>query len=131
MPVRPTILATTTAKKLFNPIPGAMANGLFATNAITIIPIKDAIQVAKNTPFHKFCPSAPNPVRRFGFKAMMYAIVINVVKPAMISVFTVVWFSLILKIFSICSICTLHSYIHSINLYAVLHRNYDAAASLY
>ena len=43
MPVRPTMLATTTAKKLFNPIPGAMANGLFATNAITIIPIKDAM----------------------------------------------------------------------------------------
>ena len=131
MPVIPTMLATTTAKKLFNPIPGAMANGLFAANAITIIPIKDAIQVAKNTPFHRFCPSAPKLVRRFGFRAMIYAIVINVVKPAMISVFTVVWFSLILKILLSHSICTLHSDTHAINLYAVLHRDYDAAAPLY
>ena len=100
-PVMLTILATTTAKKLLSPIPGASANGLLARNAMTNIPTAEAIHVARNTPFHSaFVPSAPNPVRRFGLRAMMYAIVMNVVRPARISVLTVVLFCLSLKIFS-------------------------------
>ena len=101
IPVRLTIFATTTAKKLLSPIPGASANGLFARNAIINIATADAIHVARKTPFHKaFVPSAPKPVRRFGLSAIMYAIVMNVVSPAIISVLTVVLFSLSLKIFS-------------------------------
>ena len=65
------MLATTTAKKLLSPIPGAKAKGLFAAKAITNMAMAEAIQVAINTPFQRFCPSAPKPVSRFGFKAMM------------------------------------------------------------
>ncbi len=85
------ILATTTAKKLFRPIPGAMAKGLLARKAMRMVPIPEVIQVAKKTPFQSWEPTSKL-VSRFGFKAMMYAIVINVVKPAMTSVFTLVWF---------------------------------------
>ena len=66
-----TILATTTAKKLLSPMPGAIAKGLLAANAITNMPIAEAIQVAKKTPFHRSAPSAPKPVSRLGFRAMM------------------------------------------------------------
>ena len=41
------------------------------------------MQVAKNMPFHKEVPPfLPKPVRRLGFKAIIYAIVIKVVMPA-------------------------------------------------
>ena len=96
------MLATTTAKKLLSPIPGAITKGLFAAKAITKVPIAEAIQVARNTPFHNSePPSEPKPVRIFGFRAMIYAMVINVVRPAKISVRTSVPFSLSLKIFFI------------------------------
>ena len=65
-------MVTTTAKKLFSPIPGAMANGLFARNAITMVPIADAIQVARKTPFQSSgMVSLPKPVSRFGFRAII------------------------------------------------------------
>ena len=66
-----TMLPTTTAKKLFRPIPGAIAKGLLARNAMQNVPMADAMQVARNTPFHRSCPAAPKPVSRFGFNAMM------------------------------------------------------------
>ena len=100
MPVSPTMFKTTVAKKLFSPMPGAIAKGLLATNAITKIPIADAIQVARKTPFQSSLPSAPKFVSRFGFRAIMYAIVMNVVRPAITSVFAVVLFSLSLNNFS-------------------------------
>jgi xanthine/uracil/vitamin C permease (AzgA family) len=65
------ILLTTTAKKLFRPIPGAKQKGLLAMNAMLTMPMKDAIQVARNTPFHSALPSAPKLVSRLGFRAMM------------------------------------------------------------
>jgi hypothetical protein len=95
------MFATTTAKKLLSPIPGAIANGLFAKNAMQNIPIADAIHVERNIAFHNSdVPLAPKPVKRFGLSAMMYAIVINVVRPATTSVFTEVLFSLSLNNFS-------------------------------
>ena len=58
------MLATTTAKKLLSPIPGAITKGLFAAKAITKVPIAEAIQVARNTPFHNSDPpSEPKAVR--------------------------------------------------------------------
>ena len=93
------MLATTTAKKLFRPMPGAMAKGLFARNAITNMPMAEAMQVARNTPFHSAEPTS-KPVSRLGFRAMMYAIVMNVDRPAMISVRTSVPFSFRRKNFS-------------------------------
>ena len=92
VPVMAAMFATTTAKKLFSPMPGAMTNGLFARNAIVIVPIAEAIQVAINTAFHSPWPSAPKFVSRFGFSATIYAIVMNVVRPARSSVRTFVWF---------------------------------------
>ena len=56
MPVRVTMLATTTAKKLLRPIPGAMAKGLLAANAMTSVPTAEAMQVARNTPFQSCGP---------------------------------------------------------------------------
>ena len=81
-------------------MPGAIAKGLFAAKAITSMPIAEAMQVAMKTPFHRGVPTA-KPVRRLGLSAMMYAIVMKVVRPATISVRTVVPFSFSLKIFSI------------------------------
>ena len=53
-------------------MPGAMAKGLFARNAITMVPMADAIQVARKTPFHSSgMVSLPKPVSRFGFRAMI------------------------------------------------------------
>ena len=71
MPVMVTILPTTTAKKLFRPMPGAMAKGLFARKAMQNMPMAEAMQVARNTPFHSSCPAEPKPVSRLGFRAMM------------------------------------------------------------
>jgi len=56
MPVRVTMLATTTAKKLLRPIPGAMAKGLLAANAMTSVPMAEAMHVARNTPFQSCEP---------------------------------------------------------------------------
>ena len=70
IPVSPEIFATTSAKKLFKPIPGAMANGLFAANAMKNIPIAEAIHVARKTAFQSGLPTS-NPVSRFGFNAIM------------------------------------------------------------
>ena len=64
------ICAATTAKKLFRPMPGAMAKGLFAQNAITSMPMKDAMHVARNTPFHRAEPTSKL-VSRLGSRAMM------------------------------------------------------------
>ena len=53
-------------------MPGAMAKGLFARNAITMVPIADAIQVARKTPFQSSgMVSLPKPVSRFGFRAII------------------------------------------------------------
>ncbi len=65
------ILATTTAKKLLSPMPGAIAKGLFARKAMHIVPTPEVMQVAMNTPFQMSTPWAPNPVSRLGFKAMI------------------------------------------------------------
>ena len=56
-----TMLPTTTAKKLFRPMPGAIAKGLLAINAMQNVPMAEAIQVARNTPFHSSSPAAPKP----------------------------------------------------------------------
>ena len=77
-----------------------MAKGLFASSAMHIQPIPEDMTVAKNTPFQSELPTSKF-VRRLGFRAMIYAIVINVVRPAIISVLMVVLFSFSLKIFSI------------------------------
>ena len=92
-PVIVAICATTTARKLFRPMPGAKQNGLFARKAMQIMAMPDARHVARKTAFQSSSPPARQPVSRFGFKAMMYAIVMNVVRPAMISVLTEVPFS--------------------------------------
>ena len=82
-------------------MPGARANGLLASNAISSVPAKAERIVARNTAFHRGCPPlAPNPVSKLGLSAMMYAMVIKVDRPAMISVFTLVPFSFSLKNFS-------------------------------
>ena len=64
------MFATTTAKKLLRPMPGAKAKGLFAANAMTSIPIAEAMQVAMNTAFHRGVPPAKF-VSRLGLRAMM------------------------------------------------------------
>ena len=92
------IFATHIAKKAFKPMPGAIAKGLLANIANTIVPIPEAIQVARNTAFQRGVPTAQF-VRMFGFSAIIYAIVIKVVRPASTSVFTFVPFSLSLNIF--------------------------------
>ena len=90
MPVRPATLVTTRAKKLLRPMPGAMAKGWLARRPMQMVPMAEAMQVARNTPFQSPMPSAPKPVSRLGFRAMMYAMVIKVVRPAVSSVRTVV-----------------------------------------
>ena len=76
-------------------MPGAMAKGLFARKAMTNIPTAEAIQVDRNTAFHSAgVPLLPKPVSRLGLRAMMYAMVMKVVSPAMTSVLTFVLFSL-------------------------------------
>ena len=60
------------------------------------VPMMEAMMVARNTAPH----SIPVWLRMLGFTAMIYAIVKKVVRPAMISVETVVPLSLSLKNFS-------------------------------
>ena len=99
-PVTVAICATNSAKKLLRPMPGARQNGLFARNAMQIMAMPEARHVARNTAFQSASPPARQLVSRFGFNAMMYAIVMNVVKPATTSVLTFVPFSLSLNSFS-------------------------------
>ena len=93
-------LPATTAKKLFRPMPGAMTKGLLARKAMVTVPMALAMQVARNTPFQRGVPTAKL-VSRLGFRAMMYAMVMKVVRPAMISVFTELPFSFKRNSFSI------------------------------
>ena len=51
-------------------MPGAMAKGLLARKAMQAVPMAEAMQVARNTPFHSGVPTA-KPVSRLGFRAMM------------------------------------------------------------
>ena len=82
-------------------MPGARQKGLLAQKAMQTMAMPEARHVARKTAFHS---SSPPPdlklVSRFGFRAMMYAIVMNVVRPAAISVFTEVPLALSLKSFS-------------------------------
>ena len=64
------MFATTTAKKLLRPMPGAMTKGLLAMKAMQIVPMAEAMQVARKTPFHSGVPTA-KPVSRLGLSAMM------------------------------------------------------------
>jgi len=64
------MLATTTAKKLLRPMPGAITKGLLAANAMTNVPMAEEISVAIKTAFHSGVPTA-KPVSRLGFRAMM------------------------------------------------------------
>ena len=84
------MLDATTAK-LLRPMPGARAKGLLARNAMQNMARAEAMQVARNTPFQRAEPVSKL-VRRLGFSAMMYAMVMKVVRPARISVRTVVPF---------------------------------------
>ena len=70
-PVIAAICVTTTARKLLSPMPGARQKGLFAMNAMHIMAMPDARQVARNTAFHSSSPPARHPVSKFGFRAMM------------------------------------------------------------
>ncbi len=81
-----------TAKKLLRPMPGAMTKGLLAKKAMQAVPTAEARQVATNTAFHRAEPVSKL-VSRLEFRAMMYAMVMKVVRPVKISVFTVVPFS--------------------------------------
>ena len=88
---------TVYAKYALSPRPADKANGRFAIKAIHIVPINDAKHVA----IRIASLSMPVPsLKMFGFTAKIYAIVINVVRPAITSVFTEVLFCLSLKIFS-------------------------------
>ena len=85
------------AKYALSPRPADKANGRFAINAIHIVPINEAKHVAiRMASLSIFVPS----LKMFGFTARIYAIVINVVRPAITSVLTEVLFCLSLNIFS-------------------------------
>ena len=64
------MLVTTTAKKLFSPMPGARAKGLLARKAMQNMARAEAIQVARNTPFQRAEPVSKL-VSRLGFRAMI------------------------------------------------------------
>ena len=51
-------------------MPGAMTKGLLARKAMHTVPMAEAMQVARNTPFHRGVP-VWKPVSRLGFRAMM------------------------------------------------------------
>ena len=70
-------------------MPADSANGRFAMNAMHSVPRQDARAVASRTAV----VSMPVEPSTLGFTARMYAMVINVVRPATISVRTVVLFS--------------------------------------
>ena len=77
-------------------IPAESANGRFAMKAMQAVPMNDARQVARRTAVL----SIPVVESTLGFTASMYAIVMNVVRPAASSVLTVVLFSFSLNNFS-------------------------------
>lgn len=77
-------------------MPADRAKGRLAANAITAVPRNEARQVASSTAVL----SIPACESTLGFTASIYAIVMNVVRPAASSVFTVVLFFFNLKIFS-------------------------------
>ena len=83
-------------------MPGARAKGLLAKKAMAKQPTAEEMQVAMNTPFHRGEPVLKL-VSKLGFRAMMYAMVMKVVRPATTSVFTVVRLSDKRNNFSICS----------------------------
>ena len=86
-------------------MPGAMTKGLLARKAMQAVPTAEARHVATNTAFHRAEPVAKF-VSRLGFRAMIYAMVMKVVSPATISVFTEVPFSFKRNSFSIgCLLC--------------------------
>ena len=79
----PPFSTTVNAKNAFNPIPEARAKGKFAIRPIRKQPSAAEKQVAvTNAP-----ASIPVCDKMFGFTAIMYAIVRNVVIPAIISFF--------------------------------------------
>ena len=69
------------AKYALRPIPGAKANGKLAQRPITVQPIKAAIAVANKTS----SKGIPVPLNMAGFTNRIYAIVMKVVNPALIS----------------------------------------------
>ncbi len=83
-------------KKAFNPIPGANANGAFAISDIINVPIADANIVTVISA----ALSIPVVDSIAGFTNTMYAIVKNVVIPAITSVLILEPRSLILKCLS-------------------------------
>ena len=87
------------AKNELSPMPDDITKGLLARKAMQKEPAAVEMSVAQKTAFHRGEPVS-KPVRRFGLRAMMYAMVINVVRPAISSVLTLVPFSFSLKSFS-------------------------------
>ena len=83
------MLPTMVAKKVFIPMPGAMANGLLAIRAMQNVPRAEHRQVEMNMAFHRGVP-VWKPVRMFGLRATMYPMVRNVDRPASSSVLTFV-----------------------------------------
>ena len=88
-------MTTVYAINAFIPIPADKANGRFAISPMLMQPINEAMQVASITAVG----SIPAEDSMLGFTARMYAMVINVVIPAAISVFTLVLFCFSLNIF--------------------------------
>ena len=87
------------------PIPVARAKGMLAYNpmnnvisALTMAQVTARASLVITSPFTSVKEAAsPNPMMALGCTTSTYAIVIKVVKPARISVFTLVPFSLSLK----------------------------------
>ena len=94
--VYPIFRTTVYAKKPLRPSPGARAKGSLAQNAIISVARHADSAVAVN----KALLSIPVSLSIEGFKASMYAIVINVVSPAIISVLGLVLLFFNRKIFS-------------------------------
>ena len=82
------LTTTVYAKNAFNPSPGASANGSFAQNAI----ISVATQADNAVAVNRALLSIPVTLKIPGCTARIYAIVINVVRPAIISTLTLVPF---------------------------------------
>ena len=86
-------MTTVNAKYAFSPIAAESASGIFARSAMQSVPSADESAVAVKT-----APaSMPAMPRMFGLTARMYAIVMNVVSPAIASVLTSVPRSFSLK----------------------------------
>ncbi|MNN68903.1 hypothetical protein D3C81_1846460 [compost metagenome] len=87
---------TTDAKYALRPIPGARATGKLMNSPMAMVKIPAAKAVARNTEYQPMS-MRPKAVRVPGFTDKIYAIAIKVVRPAIISVRTVVPFSFNLK----------------------------------